>query len=106
MKKATVVNKIVYTGTILGFISSVAIQQSVFIGHQNEHSLTKSCTISEDWEFGRRKGSTSKHDHHMLENQAESSIYEAISLISIDDSSIKLKRNEEPKKLYLHLARD
>ena len=52
----------------------------------------------------------------MLENQPESSIYEAISLISIDDScsdkesgwhdsSVKLKRNGEPNNLYLHLAR-
>ena len=58
------------------------------------------------WEVGQRKGCTSKHDYPMLENQAESSMYEVISLISIDDSSIMLARNEEPNTLYLCLARN
>ena len=42
----------------------------------------------------------------MLENQPESSIYEAISLTSMDDSSGKLIRVRETNNLYLHLARD
>ena len=47
-----------------------------------------------------------KHDYSTLENQSESIINEAISLISIDDSSVKLKRNGEPNNLCLHLARE
>ena len=44
-----------------------------------------------------------KHVFPTLKNQSESSIYEAISLISIDDSLVKLKRNGEPNNQYLHL---
>ena len=47
-----------------------------------------------------------KHDFPTLENQLESLINEAISLMSIDDSSVKLTRNGEPNKLFLYLARD
>ena len=47
-----------------------------------------------------------KLDYPTLENQSESLIYEAISLISTDDSSVKLTRNREPNNLYLYLARD
>ena len=47
-----------------------------------------------------------KHDNPKLANQPDSLIYEAIPLMSIDDSSIKLTRNGEPNNLFLHLARD
>ena len=47
-----------------------------------------------------------KHDYLTLENQPESLINEAISLMSIDDISVKLARNGEPNELFLHLARD
>ena len=47
-----------------------------------------------------------KHDYPILENQPESMMNEAISLTSIDDSSVKLTRVGEQNKLYLHLARD
>ena len=46
------------------------------------------------------------HHYSTLENQTESLIYEAISLISIGDSSVKLTRNGETNNLYLRLARD
>ena len=40
-----------------------------------------------------------KYDYPTLENQPESSISEAISFISIDDSSINLTRNKVPNNL-------
>ena len=46
------------------------------------------------------------HDYPTLENQIESLINGAISLTSMDDSSIKLKRAGESNNPYLHLARD
>ena len=45
-------------------------------------------------------------DYPTLENQPESLIYEIISLISIDDSIVKLTRNRKPNNLYLHPTRD
>ena len=45
------------------------------------------------------------NDYTTLE-KPESSIYETISLISIDDNSVKLTRNVESNKIYLHLVRD
>ena len=42
--------------------------------------------IGEERVVAQRKGYTSKYDYPTVENQAESSIYEAIFLISIDDS--------------------
>ena len=47
-----------------------------------------------------------KHDYPTAENQPESWINEAISLMSIGDSFVKLTRNEELNILHLHLARD
>ena len=47
-----------------------------------------------------------KHDYLTLENQPESLINEAICVISIDNSSVKLTRNGEQNNLYLHQARD
>ena len=47
-----------------------------------------------------------KHDYLNLENQPETLINKAMSLISIDDNFVKLARNGEPNNLYLHLARD
>ena len=46
------------------------------------------------------------NDNLTLENQPESLINEAISLISIDDSSVKLTINGEANNLYVHLAKD
>ena len=60
--------------------------------------------MAEEGEVGQGNGGTSKHDYLTLGNQPESSIYEAIYLISIDDSAIKQKRNEEPNNQYLCLA--
>ena len=40
-----------------------------------------------------------KHDDSTMKNQPESLINEAISLISINDSSVKLTRNGEPNNL-------
>ena len=45
-----------------------------------------------------------KHDYPMLEDQP-AVINKVISLISIDDNSVKLTRNWEPNNLYLYLAR-
>ena len=42
----------------------------------------------------------SKHDYHTLENHTESFINEAISLTSIDESSVKLTRVGEPNNPY------
>ena len=41
-----------------------------------------------------------------MENKLESVVNEAIFLISIGDSSVKLARNGEPNNLYQYLARD
>ena len=46
-----------------------------------------------------------KHDYPALENQLEILINEAVSLTSIDDSSVELTIIGEPNNLYLHLAR-
>ena len=62
--------------------------------------------VGEEGEGGQRKGCTSKHDYPTLEIQPESLIYEAVYLISIDDSSVKLTRNGNQNNLYLHLARE
>ena len=43
-----------------------------------------------------------KHDYTLLVNQPERLIYKAISLISTDNISVKLTRNDEPN----NLARD
>ena len=40
-----------------------------------------------------------------LENQPESFISEALSLISVDVNFVNLTRNGEPNNLYVHLAR-
>ena len=47
-----------------------------------------------------------KHDYPMLENQPEDLINEAVSLTSMDGSSVKLTRVGEPNNLYLQLASD
>ena len=44
-----------------------------------------------------------KHDYSTLGNQPESFMNEAISLMSIDDSSVNLTRNGEQYNLFLHL---
>ena len=44
-------------------------------------------------------------DYPTLKNRPESFIYDAISLISIDDNSIKLTINGESYNLCLHLPR-
>ena len=75
----------------------------------NEGSL---CTDQVPPKPGKRKKLVTarvahqKHDYCTLENQPERLINEAISLISVDDSSVKLTRNGEPNDLFLHLARD
>ena len=67
----------------------------------NDQVLPK--TIKESNLVGAR-AANQKHDYTTLENHPESLINEAISLISLDDSSVKLIR--KPNNLYLHLARD
>ena len=42
----------------------------------------------------------------MHDYEAENLINEAISLMSIGDSSVELTGNGKPNVLYLHLARD
>ena len=52
------------------------------------------------------RAANQKHDYPTLENQPETLTNEAISLISIDDSSAKLKRNGDPKNLFLNVVRN
>ena len=57
-------------------------------------------------ELIRTRAAYQKHDYSTLENQPESLINKAISLMLIDDDSVKLTINREPNNLFLHLARD
>ena len=52
------------------------------------------------------RAANQKHDYRTLENQPESFINEAISLISIDAVSVNLIGNGEPNNFCIHLARD
>ena len=74
----------------LGFVSFAVMPQANVVS-----VLTCTCTDAAHL----------KHDYYTLKNHPEILINETISLVSINYSSVKLRRAGEPNNLYLRLAR-
>ena len=96
------------SGSVSGRSGGSDMNSGLLWYHEWTQSLywPSSAKIREEDEVGQRKCCTSKHDYTTSEKQPESLIYEAVPLILIDDSVVKLTRNGEPNNLYLHLANE